>query len=172
MKKQRFKAYGININKEYKTYRNIGKDYGNSKTADKGKIANFIRFCRKIFNKNQTKYAVCNTYTEWKNHVKSILPKDIINYEDFLHWLYYYKSDSEDGVEFIKVIQIPMDIGLISLIIQIYNPEKITIESVIVGVIIAVVISVIFLSNALEKVRFYEDFIQICERMFSENSKV
>lgn len=171
MKKQHFRAYGVDLDYEYKTYKNVGKDYGNSKTADKGCIANFTRFYRKKFNKNQKNYATCNTYTEWKKHVKCVTTEGIANYEDFLHWLNYKKSCSEERVETAKVILIPVYIVLISLSMQIYYSDSITIWHAMISIAIIVVMAAIILLNALEKVRFYEDIIQICEAEFRENSK-
>lgn len=36
MKTQRYCPYNLDLRKELRTYKNIGKDYGNYKTADKG----------------------------------------------------------------------------------------------------------------------------------------
>ena len=40
---RKYMPYGFDENYEYKTYRNIGKDYGDSRTADAGHIENIKR---------------------------------------------------------------------------------------------------------------------------------
>lgn len=48
MKDTYFKPYGINIEYEYKTYKFVGRDYGNRKSANLGWLGNFKRFLRKM----------------------------------------------------------------------------------------------------------------------------
>ena len=44
---RKYMPYGFDENYEYKTYRNIGKDYGDSRTANAGHIENIKRYFRK-----------------------------------------------------------------------------------------------------------------------------
>lgn len=44
---RKYMPYGFDENYEYKTYRNIGKDYGDSRTANAGHIENI----KKVFSK-------------------------------------------------------------------------------------------------------------------------
>ena len=81
---RKYMPYGFDENYEYKTYRNIGKDYGDSRTADAGHIENIKRYFRKKVNKTQKYYATCDTYTQWKNYIKKNTEKyqmDIENYK-------------------------------------------------------------------------------------------
>ena len=48
---RKYMPYGFDENYEYKTYRNIGKDYGDSRTANAGHIENIKRYFRKKVNK-------------------------------------------------------------------------------------------------------------------------
>ena len=38
---------------------------------------------------------ICNTYSEWENHVKEIVNTNIFNRKDFLHWLYDKRNFEE-----------------------------------------------------------------------------
>ena len=69
MTKNRYYPYNIDLEKELRTYKNIGNDYGNYKTADKGWILNVYRYLRKKRNKNNKNYFSCNTYSEWKDYI-------------------------------------------------------------------------------------------------------
>lgn len=40
-------------------------------------------------------YMICNTYSEWENHVKEIVNTNIFNRKDFLHWLYDKRNFEE-----------------------------------------------------------------------------
>lgn len=53
---RKYMPYGFDENYEYKTYRNIGKDYGDSRTANAGHIENIKRYFRKKVNKKQKYY--------------------------------------------------------------------------------------------------------------------
>lgn len=53
--KNKYKPYMIDIKYECRTYQYVGRDYGNSKSADLSCIFNFDRFIRKIWNRNVAK---------------------------------------------------------------------------------------------------------------------
>ena len=163
MRKKDYKPYGINIEYELKTYKYVGMDYGNYKTANRGVLFNLKRFLRKICNKGERKYKFCNTYSEWETHVNYIVRKDITNYRDFVHWLYGKRNDAKEYLEAIKTILIPLYIAIFSLI-QYFDNEKIGFEEILVGAILISFFSLKFLCEANEKVNFYKDLITIIER--------
>lgn len=171
MKKLKCTPYNFNAKYEYRTHKYVGRDYGSFKMANRGIITNIIRFARKIWNKKQKKYIVCNTYTEWKTHVINIIRKDMSNYEDFIHWLYYMKRDSEKDLQMVKVIQIPIYIVILSLSTQIFNLERLTIENTIIILVIITGASAKYLLRAYDRVCFYDDVIEIYEAEFGSIGK-
>ena len=179
MKTQYFQAYNLNMEYEFNTYKNVGKDYGNRKNANLGMLLNWKRFKRKcIENKEEKVYKFCNTYTEWKTHVKEILPVEFNNYDDMLHWLYMKKRDAESFLEAIKAILIPVYIALLGVMefVEPFNSDKYAIGSIeeklcnmgnffffLFILIVIVWVSTKALGEAERKVDFYTDFICIAE---------
>lgn len=162
MKNNYFKPYGMNIEYELKTYKYVGRDYGELKTANRGWFSNFTRFLRKKVNKKQNRYCACNTYSEWKLHVKGILKKEILNYNDFLHWLYQQKRNAEIFLDSVKTILIPLYVAMIS-VSNLFPEGEAGETSILIAIFIVALFSAIYLSKAEEKVQFYNDFIEIAE---------
>lgn len=162
MKRLKYTPYYFNTKYEYKTHKYIGRDYGDFKTADKGILGNFTRFLRRLWNKDQKSYKVCNTYTEWQMHVEDIIRRDFSNYEDFLHWLYFMKRESRENLKMVEIIQIPAYIVIFSLSISMFGLEHITLE---ICMIIFFLIGgcVIYLINANSRVHFFDDIIEIAK---------
>lgn len=167
MKKQNFVPYGINIRYEIKTYKMIGTDYGDAKTANRGVWLNFLRFWRRVLNKKQKKYKICHTYSDWEQHVESVLNKNMLNYTDFLHWLYGKKTNAEEMLALIKVVLIPMYIAVFSISDKLWAKQlkDIPIEiGMTMVAIILVILSVNYFIDANEKVNFYKDIINVAEK--------
>ncbi|MCH5250681.1 MAG: hypothetical protein J1E98_12140 [Lachnospiraceae bacterium] len=164
----RFKPYDIDIKYEQRTYKYVGKDYGSSRNAYLGLINQVMRFYRKMRNRKQNKYAICHTYTEWENHVKMVVKKDIINGKDLIHWLYRKRNVEKQILEAVKMIVIPLYLAVLTTS-HFYNIESrpIDISSSVGGLFIVIVmvfgICFDFLHDACEKVNFYNDFIRIAE---------
>ena len=169
MKKKRFRPYEIDMDYEQRTHKFVGRDYGNSKSANLGLVPNTLRFFRKLRNRNQEKYAFCNTYTDWESHVKKIVKKDIININDFIHWLYRKRNVEKQILETVKTVFIPLYLAAFT-VPYLYKIEANSYGSVsTVGSIIIIYIFVFFicfrlLHDAYEKVNFYNDFICVAER--------
>lgn len=166
MKKYSYRPYGINIKYEYKTYKNVGIDYGNRKDADLGWFDNFRRFLRKQINQKKNLYAFCNTYSEWETHVKEVVNKNILNSNDLIHWLYGRKHFEEIFLAGIKTILIPIYITLFSLsdVFGVRNGEEFKLISLILVLIMIVFFSLNLLYNAMNRVNFFNDFILIAEK--------
>ena len=114
--KNEFQAYNFNEKYEMKTYRYVGKDYGNRKTANRGVLSNIRRWFRKKTNKTEKKYKFCDTYLEWKNHIKEIFPvKNSCEIDNFLHWLEQQMRYAKWELEAVKIILIPIYIALLSI---------------------------------------------------------
>lgn len=179
MKSKYFQPYGLNLQYEFNTYKHVGMDYGNCKTANLGCFLNLMRFNRKyITNRKETSYKVCDTYTEWKYHIEEILPKGFYNYDDMLNWLHGEKRREERLLEAIKAILIPMYIAFLGIIefvepfsaisveggsieMMVYNIVKMLFFIIIM--LIVVIVSAKALRDAEEKVDFYVDLISIAE---------
>lgn len=146
IKKSSSNKYGFDIKYELKTYTHVGSIF-NKRNAKKKK----------------QKYKVCNNYTEWKNHVKSILHYEMCNKEDFVHWLYDNKNWEKQFLEVIKTIQIPIYVALLSLLNYF---GEVTIETIILSTIIIVIFSLICFLAKCQEVNFYEDIIKIVEKEF------
>lgn len=174
MKKKRFKPYDIDIEYEQRTYKYVGKDYGNSRSAHLGFIKNVMRFSRKMRNRKQEKYAFCNTYSEWESHVKKIVKKDIINSNDLIRWLYHKRNMEKQILEAVKTIVIPLYLAVLTTSHFFSMKSRSYDISDSVGGFIIIVVMVFgvcsgFLYNAYGKVNFYNDFIRIAEEELLEN---
>jgi len=172
MKKKYFNEYGLDMEYEFETHRHVGKEYGNKKSADKGWIFNSIRFWRrKISNKKQNKYAFCNTYTEWEEHVRAIIPDNICNSIDMLHWLEGGRRSVGAFLEAIKVIMFPVYIAYLQFIDNYYGKENGKFVFFVIVMLIMVMMSLSILKRATEKLEFYEDFISVVKEVFEVDKK-
>lgn len=163
--KNKYKPYMIDIKYEFKTYQHVGKDYGNSKSADLGCLFNFRRFVRKTWNRKQNKYKFCNTFSDWKEHITSVLNKNIVNYDDMIHWLIYERNFAKQYLESIKAILIPIYIAFIGVFSLFLNEEDNPLCVLISIMLLIIAISVHVLHDATEKVDFFEDCIQIANEI-------
>ena len=157
--KKKDKLYDFDVDYEYRTHKKVGIDYKNSKS--KSIIVNA--------DKKSKTYKVCDTYSEWKKHIEDTVRKDFANREDFLHWLYDLRRDSEKDLQIAKNIQIPLYIVIISLIMQIGYSEIVAWCLAMVFAVIYAVISTILLLKALNHIDFYNDIIEIFEAEFLES---
>lgn len=123
------------------------------------------RNIRRILNR-KGQYLKCNTYTEWKNHVKEVMPQSIVNKEDFLHWFYCKKRDSEQKMEEVKIILIPLYFALIAIPNLFWNmdePFSTFLIKVMFVMVVVTFFSCYYFNDVLEQVNFYSDFIEIIE---------
>lgn len=177
MRKKYFRPYDVNLEYEMKTYKYIGKDYGDSENANKGVIFNLLRSHRKKKNKDQLKYAFCNTYSEWEKHVNNKINNILGKYKqkDFLHWVYQNRQRTQIEIDVVKTILIPIYIALLAGV-NLLMPDlelevgNINLEIVIVSAVV-VFMSTYILYNSYEKVCFYNDFIKIIEEYLCEKSE-
>lgn len=158
MRKRKYMPYFFNYQYERKTYKYIGKDYGNYITANIGWIRNIARWYRKrIYNRNESKYKFCNTYEEWVSYVKNKLPMRT-DYKNYLHWLVENKRFAEGELETVKAILIPIYIALLSV------KEILSLENtgaMLVSVMVVTVISAYKLWKDRENLDFWNDLIVI-----------
>lgn len=170
MRKRYYEPYGIKINYEYKTYKYVGRDYGDSKDANLGWVFNLARFLRKKRNKQQIRYAFCNTYTEWTSHIQGIVRKDIANGNDLLHWIYDKRNVEKQWLEAIKTILIPIYLVLLSVLdFFVEIPKEYAVWIFVAAILIVILPSMVYLYGAINKVNFYNDFIEIIEKIIENN---
>lgn len=149
----------MDLEYEFRTYMYIGKDYDNWKELDKRFIFNMMRCFRKcISNRKQQRYKYCDTYSEWKEHVKEILPTEINNDNDLLHWLIAKKRGEEIYFEAVKSISIPISVAIVAM------PTFFGIDKVI-GIAILIIVAIILLWHEMykvaQKIYFYNEIIEI-----------
>lgn len=172
MRKQRYTPYFIDIKYEKRTYKHIGLDYGDHRTADKGWIRNFLRWYRKkLYNRKELKYKFCNTYEEWKLY---LLEKKFCNTYDkqnIIKFLNDRKRSYEKMFDSIKTVIIPIYIALYSGMIAImdkFSTEMEATESesrelmficVISMTLFILTISFYWIFQHKSDIYFYEDYI-------------
>lgn len=115
MRKQQYIPYFFNYKYERRTYKYIGRDYGDHIIVDKGWIRNLSRWYRKrIYNRKESKYKFCNTYEEWRRY---LLEKQFYNAcvkQNMIKYLNRQKRVLEIIFESIKTIIIPIYIAIYS----------------------------------------------------------
>ncbi len=152
-----YKPYDFDEIYEYRTYKNVGKDYGNSKTANLGIMGNAGRGFRRIINSNQKKYFVCNTYTQWQKYVKSVFHNNNVNKDDYLHWLIKRKRYYEIRLETVKIILIPLYIFMLTTLAE-HEKQSTNLTGIIM---LVEIIMCIWLISDTRKLLFYNDYIEI-----------
>ena len=162
--KNKYNPYMIDIKYEFRTYRNVGQDYGNFKRANLGFISNFIRFIRRTWNRKQTKYRFCNTYSDWEEHITTVLNKDIVNYDDMLHWLIGKRNYAKQHLEAIKAILIPIYVALIGVYDVFLKKEENSLWELIILLLCIIAISVFVLFEAIDKVDFFDELVKMAKK--------
>ncbi len=161
MKKQKYKPYFFDYKYELKTYKYIGKDYGDSVTANKGWIKNVTRWFRKhIYNRADSKYKICNSYEDWEIYVKSKLPMRT-DYKNYIHWLIKQRQLAESELETVKAILIPIYIALLSMKEIFFKRKTPDLGTVLILIIVIAIISACILWKEKENLDFWNDWIEI-----------
>lgn len=161
MKKQKYKPYFFDYKYEWRTYKYIGRDYGDSVTANKGLSGNFMRWFRKrIYNRRESKYKICNTYEEWECYVKSKLPMKI-DYKNYMHWLIEQKQSADIELETVKAILIPIYIALLSMKEVFFFNRTPDLGAILIFIIVVIIFSVYILWKEKEILDFWNDLIKI-----------
>lgn len=170
MKRQKYKPYNLDVEYEHRTYKHIGKDYGNSKTADKGLFRNILRCLRRYLNKDEKYYKFCNTYSEWKEYVKEkLFCTYSANGENISKYLNVKKRKVAILSEVSKVALIPIYIAVFSILPDMFPDETWEQYSTYIGIsmIIFIIITVVASMGLLNKYNhaenFYQDFIECIE---------
>lgn len=164
MKRTTNDPYGFNIKYEFKTYKYVGEDY------DLNQWSRIRRYIRSIWNRNESKYKKCDRYSDWDNYVRSNLPMELLNYQDFMHWACMKQRNSQKLLEGAKCVIIPIYIAIIS-IFQSFIPSDSPIPLVIFSLSIACV-SIGILVAARNRVNFWTDYIEIIKAKYDNKQKI
>ena len=165
--KKHFMEYGIDISYELKTYKYIGSDYGNSKNANKGLSSNISRWLRKhIINKNEKQYKICNKYSEWEKYVTDNAPKNVLNGEDLLHYLYKNRMFMKIYYDIIKILLIPIYIAMLEILECICPDKNVLFVLMILVMIVIVIFSTGIIIDANQRINFYNDYISVLESVY------
>lgn len=162
MKKQRYMPYFFNYKYERKTYKFIGKDYGDSKTAHKGFFRNVARWWRlHIGNKYESKYKRCDTYNEWRDYV---LNKSFYSKHDLDNAIRYFKGKKQTTeilYDIIKTLIIPIYIALFSVTMSLAKEQSPW--WIISFTLIILAISMGLIVKYRNEVFFYQAYIECLE---------
>lgn len=172
MRKQRYMPYFFDFNYEKRTYKHIGKDYGDRRTADRGLIRNFLRWYRKrIYNRKELKYKFCNTYEEWKLYLFERKFCNTYDKQNMIKFLNVQKRFYEKMFESIKTVIIPIYIALYSVGIAAMDKISAGMEvteseagelmffSMIFMTLFIVIISSNWIFQHKGDIHFYQDYI-------------
>lgn len=159
--------YGIDTDYELKTYKYVGADYEGFNMKNSGLVWTVRQKIRKKRNRKKNTYVICNTYSEWENHIKSIIPQGDTNRINLLHFLNKRKSLYRSMLELFKIALIPFYVSTISMFANDMSEElkaciPIQYRILLYGIPIILLSGWILYSGA-EKVKFYEDIVKIME---------
>lgn len=180
MRKQRYTPYFFDIKYEKRTYKHIGQDYGDRRTADKGWIRNFLRWYRKrLYNTKESKYKFCNTYEEWRLYLFERRFCNTYDKQNIIKFLNKQKRTNEKIFESIKTIIIPIYIALYSGTITIMDKFSVEMEvaesgskelislCMIIMTLFIISVSFYWIFQHKNDIYFYEDYID-CLKMNEE----
>lgn len=156
--------YHICISYELKTYKEIGKEYCFENRITNKKQKRLRRFFRALLkrNKNERKFKVFNTYSEWEKHIQNDVLVDCTNENDRLHWLNMHFRSSKNIVELVIALLIPLQITAVTIFSQL--PDNISyFDAILSFLIIELGISLLY-CNYKKEMEFYEDVIKIAEK--------
>ena len=92
----------------------------------------------------------------------SVLPSEIQNYKDLIRWLFKRRDSERSSLEAVKSILIPLYIAVLAMH-ELLFPGSDDTKMILMLIVILIVelIALRWLNNAMCRVRFYEDFIEI-----------
>lgn len=168
MRKQRYTPYFFDIKYEKRTYKHIGKDYGDRRTADRGLIRNFLRWYRKrIYNRKELKYRFCNTYEEWRLYLFERKFCNVCDKQNMIKFLNKQKRVYEKMFDSIKTVIIPIYIVLYSIGIAAMDKISAEMEATEEAKIFCMIFMTLFIVSISSyciflfksDIYFYEDYI-------------
>lgn len=135
-------CYGVDLGFEFRTYKNVGRDYGKAVSVER--------------------YTVCDNYDEWKKHVKKLSGKmDQKNLENFSHYLKAKKRDAEKTCQSFELLLIPVSLSFLSLLevpVKAGSGENFARFVLLIG--FSVLYAMLTINQKNEK-EFFEDFIEV-----------
>lgn len=161
-KKKYYRPYDLNIKYEKKTYKYIGKDYGDSETAHLGLISNLLRCFRKWRNKEQKKYAFCDTYSVWEEHIKKKIPDDKLRHKNMYHWLLRIERIAKSNLKVLEIVLVPAYMVLIG---GFFSDVTDNMSNEVKGIIMIFIVlfSVCITYKMRHEVEFYSDIRKIAQ---------
>ena len=137
--------YGIDLEYEFRIYKNIGKNYKKTK--------------------KRTRYFVCHTYTDWKRHVakstKHLKKADRVN---FLHYVIGEKRDSQCLAQLVSLVFIPVFVAFLDILKG--QPEATELENFGKFLILAAMCAFysVFMLRIEKHICFLKDMVRIIEQ--------
>ncbi len=174
MKNNSYMPYNFNFKYEYKTYKNIGKEYKIQYKAEKKILYRLYWLIRKVSNWNEKKYKNFNNFSEWKEYINHTRLENNSNKEDFIHFLEERMRNCDVNRNTIGNIVTPIYVILISgglsiLLIPAQNDKKY--ESVLFAwctfsVILLLILLFLLKYNHSKSNQYFfcKDFIEIIKK--------
>lgn len=164
--KRKYKPYNFDVDFQYRTYKNIGKNYKIQFCARKSRFYKIYGMIREWCNKNEKKYKNFDTCSQWKSYIeKEFKGTNYINHVDFKHYLKQRKEFHKSWLNISETIVTPIYMCLITMQITVYSAEKV---NPLVTIWVTTVLSLFiffFLTTRCryhrEKYNFFKDFIRI-----------
>lgn len=171
--------YEIDLEFQYRTYKNIGKTYWIEFKAKKNFLYKIWRIIRIIFNKNEKRYKNFNTFSQWENYVcEEFNEKKFTNQKDYICYLKRCKRNLEIFCDMIGALITPIYVVMLTMgatlllntdLVNIdINDMKMIKASVMYGfsyMSIVLVVALYFLMLQFlryrRKIYFFEDLIKV-----------
>lgn len=164
MQKQKYMPYFFDYKYEKRTYKYIGKDYGDRITYNKSWNRNFTRWYRKcIYNRKESKYKRCNTYNEWKLYILKRQFNSECEKENMKRYLIRKKQDAETIFEISKTLFVPFYISMFSIVVGSEAEEPIF--WIIISTFFIIFFCTYLIFSSKKNVDFYKDYVECLENV-------
>ena len=172
----KYNPYNIDFNYEHRTYKHIGKDYGNIKTANKGLIKNLFRWLRRmVFNRSERCYKFCNTHSEWELYIEKKFFCDYgKNGQNIMKYLNVKKRKAALLLEGAKTVLIPLYIAVFSTMPSIFSEDDwekngtYISASMVIFIFLTIVIALGLIWKYSHMLNFYQDFMECLKKECSK----
>lgn len=145
--------YGVNLRYEFRTHKNVGRDYG--KVVSSGE-----------------RYETCSTYIEWREHIyrqiSHLGDSDRVN---FLRFLKRIKLEKERERRLYEILLLPVSLAVVSIL---GDHGGMDVGETCGGFLILIFLCVLYallMSNCEDKIDWLDDFIEVVNDVLIEKEK-
>lgn len=113
---KKYMPYGVDLEFQYSTYKNIGKSYQIEFKARKKFFYKIVNYIRKFFNKDEKKYKNFDTFSQWKNNICEEFEKiGAKNKEDFIRYIMGVRRNKEIMCDMIGAVVTPIYVVVLTM---------------------------------------------------------